>query len=65
MVFMMGVTHITKRMMMILMLVHIMKMLMMTKRMLKVMMMMFLHLELTSSSPSLVQITSGRGFPMK
>ena len=24
-----------------------------------------LHLELTSSSPSLVQITSGRGFPMK
>ena len=46
----------TKRMMMIVMSMHIKK----TKKML-----MLLHLEFTSSSPSLVQITSGRGFPMK
>ena len=54
----------TTRTMMILMLMQIKKMLMMTKKMLMVMMLL-LHLELTSSSPSLVQITSGRGFPMK
>ena len=62
MLFMMVV--MTTRTMMILMLMQIKKMLMMTKKMLMVMMLL-LHLELTSSSPSLVQITSGRGFPMK